>query len=61
MIWAFFVEFFIFRCKATITITIAFAKPVNKKNYPSMILEVTTMDVQGAPEELLMAGYELLS
>ena len=41
--------------------TVGFAKSVNQRNYPTMIPEVTAMDVQGAPEELLRAGYELLS
>ena len=41
--------------------TVGFAKPVNQNNYPTMVLEVTAMDVPGQPEELLRAGYELLS
>ena len=41
--------------------TVGFLKPVNLYNYPKMIAEVTKIDVEGAPEELLSAGYRLLS
>ena len=41
--------------------TVGFTMPVNTTNYPSMKPQVTEIDVPGAPEELLRAGYELLS
>ena len=36
--------------------TVAFAKPVNKENYPSMIVEVTKIDVQGGPKLLFFVS-----
>ena len=41
--------------------TVGFTKAVNKDNYPTMLAEITEIDVPGAPEELLKAGYELLN
>ena len=41
--------------------TVGFAKPVNQQNFPTMKVELTTMDVPGLPEELLNSGYELLN
>ena len=40
--------------------TVGFTMAVNKDNYPTMFPQVTNIDVPGAPDELLSAGYELL-
>ena len=40
--------------------TVAFTKPVNKTNYPSMHITLTPIDEPGAPEAFLQKGYALL-
>ena len=41
--------------------TVGFLKAVNSYNYPTMMPQVTHIDVEGAPEALLTEGYSLLS
>ena len=41
--------------------TVRFLKAVNSYNYPTMMPQVTHIDVEGAPEALLTEGYSLLS
>ena len=40
--------------------TVGFTKPVNVTNYPSMKPELIKIDEEGAPEQLLDEGYQLL-